>query len=263
MKNLDYKFIPEEVFETIKSYWKIWDAEVRPEKYVVGISGGVDSTCVAALACKIFGKDKVIGVSLPCDGQKDMWAVDKVFDVLGIKRVTIDIGDMFNVGLNAIENQAIEMTSACRTNMPARIRMTMLFGVAQCVDGAVLNTCNWSETSSGWDTLFGDSAGSYAPIKDLVKTEVMALCSWLGMPDDIAYKTPIDGLQPLTDEQSFGYTYAELDRCIRMNGGVSEDVVAKIRKRYFKNRFKHEIINVPGPVFEYPDVTKIWDNEVQ
>lgn len=258
MKNLDYNFTPEHAFKIIEEHWKNWDLDVNPKKYVIGISGGVDSTCVAALACKIFGKDKVIGVSLPCDGQSDMWAVDQVFKILGIQRVTIDIGDMFMLGMNSIENQALTMTDQCRTNMPARIRMTMLFGVAQCIGGVVLNTCNWSETSMGYDTIFGDSAGSYAPIKNLVKTEVMKLCSWLGIPDELSKKTPVDGLQPLTDEEKFGFTYVELDEILRMQNKGLVVLRKKIYDKWKANKFKHEIINIPGPEFGYPDVTKIW-----
>ena len=67
-----YNFTPEFAFKEIEAHWKTWDAHVRPKTYVIGISGGIDSTCVAALACMIFGKDNVVGVSLPCDGQKDI-----------------------------------------------------------------------------------------------------------------------------------------------------------------------------------------------
>ena len=168
-----YNFTPELAFKTIEEHWRKWDIDVKPKHYIVGISGGVDSTCVAALACRIFSKDRVIGVSLPCDGQKDMADVDKVFECLDIKRITIDIGDMFNIGINAIENQAIDVNYDTRTNMPARIRMTMLYGIAQSFGGVVVNTCQLSEDICGYSTLFGDSAGSYAPIKDLTKTEVI------------------------------------------------------------------------------------------
>lgn len=246
-----YNFTPELAFKTIEKDWTRWDANVNPACYVIGISGGIDSTCVAALACKIFGKDKVVGVSLPCNGQSDMDDVSLVFKHLGIKRITIDIGDMFMLGMNAIENQAIDMTDTCRTNMPARLRMTMLYGVAQCMNGIVLNTCQLSEDVCGYSTLFGDNAGSYAPIKDLTKTEVKAIAEWLGLPKELVYKEPIDGLQPLTDEQKLGITYAKIDDYIRSTGLVSMAEESKILEMYFKNKFKTEIINIPGPAFDY------------
>ena len=249
-----YGFTPETAFNEIKEHWLKWDAEVKPAKYVVGISGGIDSTCVAALACKIFGKEKVIGVSLPCDGQKDMADVDKVFEHLGIKRATIDIGDAFNSLLNGIENNCIELNDVCRTNMPARLRMTALYGVAQCFGGVMVNTCNRSETVLGNDTLFGDDCGSYGPIQALTKSEVKAIATWLHVPEELVEKTPIDGLQPLSDEERLGVTYAEVDNYLRSVGNVPVAVETLIIDKFAKNKFKVEIVKVPGPKFEhYPD----------
>ena len=249
-----YNFTPELAFKTIEEHWKKWDKNVKPKHYVIGISGGVDSTCAAALACRIFSKDQVIGVSLPCDGQKDMADVDKVFECLGIKRITIDIGDMFNIGINAIENQAVDVSYDTRTNMPARIRMTMLYGVAQSFGGVVVNTCNRSEDVIGYSTLYGDNAGSYAPIAKLTKTEVIQITKWLGIPVDLAEKTPIDGLQPLTDEQKLGITYAKIDDYIRSTGPVTDAERNLIVEKFAKNKFKLEIVRIPSPDFgHYPD----------
>ena len=249
-----YNFTPELAFDVIRPRWQEWDAQVKPKCYVIGISGGIDSTCVAALACKIFGKDRVVGVSLPCDGQSDMEDVNKAFAWLGIRRLTIDIGDAFASLKNGIENNGVELTDVCKTNMPARLRMTALYGVAQCLGGVVVNTCQLSEDVCGYSTLFGDSAGSYAPIKDLTKTEIKAIAEWLGVPKELVYKAPIDGLQPLTDEQKLGITYAKIDDYIRSTGPVSAEEEAKILGMYFKNKFKLEIINIPGPMFDhYPN----------
>lgn len=252
-----YNFTPSLAYNEIKEHWKSWNSQVKPRCYVIGISGGIDSTCVAALACKIFGKDKVVGVSLPCNGQSDMSDVNKVFEHLGVKRIDIDIGDMFNLGINAIENNAIEVTDVCRTNMPARLRMTMLYGVAQSLDGIVLNTCQRSESVVGNDTLFGDDCGSYAPVQKLTKTEVKAIASWLGVPDSLVNKTPIDGLQPLTDEQRLGITYAKIDDYIRSTGPIMLDEKDLILKMFKKNKFKLETVHIAGPEFaHYPDAIR-------
>lgn len=135
--------------------------------------------------------------------------------------------------------------------MPARLRMTALFGIAQCFGSAVLNTCNRSESIVGYDTLFGDSCGSYAPLKMLTKTEVRELALWIGVPSHLAYKIPIDGLQPLTDEQKFGFSYSELDMFIRHAGEVSQKTADKIVDMYHQNKFKLEMVNVPGPSFGF------------
>lgn len=246
------KFIdPKTAFQCIEEQWKKWADKNNACTYVVGISGGVDSTCAAALAAKLFGKNNVIGVSLPCDGQKDMDDVNAVFAHLGIRRITIDIGDVFYGLKCSIENQGLEVTEQCTTNMPARLRMVTLYGIAQCFGAFVLNTCQRSESVVGYDTLFGDSCGDFAPIKNLVKSEVQELAAWLGVPSNLAYKTPIDGLQPLTDEQKFGFSYKELDRFIRNAGEVDKQTADKIVHMHHRNKFKLEIINVPGPTFDF------------
>ena len=249
-----YYFTAERAFKETEDHWKVWDAQVKPKAYVIGISGGIDSTCVAALACKIFGKNKIVGVSLPCDGQKDMDDVNSVFAFLGIRRLTIDIGDAFASLKNGIENNCVELNDVCTTNMPARLRMTALYGVAQCLDGVMVNTCNRSESILGNDTLFGDDCGSYGPIQKLAKTEVKAIAAWLGVPENLVNKIPIDGLQPLSDEDRLGITYAKVDDYIRRTGPVSTAEEALILDKFIKNKFKLEIVRVPGPDFaHYPD----------
>ena len=254
-----YDFTPELAFGVIRPRWQEWDAQVKPKTYVIGISGGIDSTCVAALACKIFGKDRVVGVSLPCDGQSDMEDVNKAFAWLGIRRLTLDIGDAFASLKNGIENNGVDLTDVCKTNMPARLRMTALYGVAQCLGGVMVNTCNLTEDVVGYSTLYGDNAGSYAPISKLTKTEVIQIAKWLGVPENLANKTPIDGLQPLTDEEKLGITYAKIDDLIRSTGPVSEADKAKVFELYTKNKFKLEIVNIPGPKFdEYPNYPRAF-----
>ena len=245
-----YNFTPELAFDVIKSHWTVWDNDVKPKSYAIGISGGIDSTCVAALACKIFGKEKVVGVSLPCNGQKDMADVDKVFEWLGIKRLTIDIGDAFASLKTGIENNGVEFTDVCVTNMPARLRMTTLYGVAQCLGGVMVNTCNLSEDIVGYSTFGGDNMGSYAPIKNLTKSEVKILTKWLGVPDHLVNKIPIDGLQPLSDEEKLGFTYERLDKLIRCQDTSDIAFNDMIYKIFIKNKFKTDIINIPGPEFK-------------
>lgn len=254
----------DKIYKEIRLQWNVWHKNAgSPQKYIVGISGGVDSSVVVALACCIFGKDNVIGVSLPRDGQNDMWAVDALFNYLGIKRVTIDIGDAFNSIINGIENNAIDMSDDCRINLPARLRMSTLFAVAQCVGGMVLNTCNLSEDIVGYSTFGGDNFGCYAPIKNLTKTEVIALGKILGLPKDLVEKTPIDGLQPLSDEEKLGFTYAKLDDFIRLNDINDLDFADKIKKLFEKNKFKLDIVKIPGPEFNFlPCVLQCkWFNE--
>lgn len=245
------QFDPAAAYKIISEHWTFWDNTVKPKRYVVGISGGIDSSCVSALACKIFGKERVTGVSMPCGGQSDMWAVDMLFNSLGINKVTIDIGNMFSSLMQNISDNQINISETTRINAPARLRMTTLFGVAQSIDGIVVNTCNYSESCQGYDTLFGDDCGSYAPIQDLTKTEVKALSEWLGLPRELVNKTPIDGLQPLSDEERLGITYSDLDAFIRGLKDIDDDLKTAVLNRYKKNKFKMDMIKLPGPRFDY------------
>lgn len=251
--NNNYIFEVNSVFYAIENHWRNFMDKTHASKCVIGISGGIDSTCVAALACKIFGKENVIGISLPCDIQHDMDDVNAVFDVLGIKRIDFNIGDAFHSILDGVENSAIEISDVTRTNLPARLRMASLYAFAQSIPGAlVINTCNLSETLQNYDTLWGDNCGSYAPIKDLTKTEVRKLAEFLGVPMKLVMKTPIDGLQKYSDEARFGYSYAELDDYIR-NGIGYMALIAKMISRYNSGKFKIDMVHIDGPTFEFPD----------
>ena len=249
----NYSFDSQKTYAVIEYHWLQFMAQTYSAKCVIGISGGIDSTCVAALACKIFGKDNVIGISLPCNGQKDAADVDKVFDHLQIKRLDFDIGDAFYEVLDGVANNGIDISYVTRTNLPARLRMASLYAFAQSIpDALVINTCNLSETLQNYDTLWGDGCGSYAPIKNLTKTEVRKLAKWLGVPDDLVMKTPVDGLQDFTDEERFGYTYEELDNYIRYGKGDIALITAII-VRYKSGKFKIDMVNIDGPDFNFPD----------
>lgn len=256
---MKYIFDVEKEFKNIESQWKNWSGNTGLSKFVIGISGGIDSTCVAALACRIFGKDSVIGVSLPCNGQKDIADVDKVFEHLGIRRITIDIGRAFDHIVESISSTGVVPSSDTTTNLPARLRMSTLYAVSQSIPNSVpVNTCNISETVNGYDTIFGDSCGGFAPIKEYTKTEVRSIARYLGVPEDLVTKTPIDGLQSASDEERFGYTYSEIDDFIR-NGNAKENVKNMILKRYNSNRFKMEICNVPGVKTDLPNHVTKWN----
>ena len=207
---------------------------------------------IAIGKCKIFGKKNVIGVSLPCDGQKDMPDVNLVFKTLGIKRLTIDIGDANRSILNSLENNALDIHEDTKTNLPARLRMSALYAVAQSVDGVVLCTANLSESVVGFATLYGDHAGSFAPIWDYTVTEVIALGKWLGLPDELVDKVPIDGLQPLTDEEKLGLKYGNIDKYIRLDLG-SNAIKKKILDKWMKNKFKMDVVDVPHPTSGLPN----------
>lgn len=206
---------------------------------IVGISGGKDSSIVAALCVEALGKDRVIGVLMPCGVQADIDMAQLLVDHLGIKHYIINIQDAVEGLKKALP---FELSAQSRTNMPPRIRMTTLYAVAQSHNGRVANTCNLSEDWVGYSTRYGDAAGDFSPCSHLTVQEMKQIGTLLGLPDVLVHKTPIDGLCGKTDEENLGFTYAELDRYIRT--GEIEDQAKKERidRLHKLNQFKLELM---------------------
>ncbi|MBE5930825.1 MAG: NAD(+) synthase [Lachnospiraceae bacterium] len=211
---------------------------------VVGISGGKDSSVVAALCVEALGKDRVIGVLMPCGVQGDIDMARKLVNVLEIKNYEVNIKAALDGILGALPD--MELSTQSRTNLPPRIRMTVLYAVSQSVNGRVANTCNLSEDWVGYSTRYGDSVGDFSPLSRLTVAEVKAIGRELGLPADLVDKVPIDGLCGKTDEDNLGFTYATLDRYIRE--GICEDAAVKERidTLHRRNLFKLELM----PCFE-------------
>jgi len=201
------------------------------------------------MAADIFGKERVAGLLLPCGFQKDYKDAEKVLDFIGCERHSYNIGGMNSLLKLGFFEDGVKTTPQMEINAPARLRMVTLYAFAQLHrDMYVLNTCNRSESVVGNDTLFGDDCGSYAPIQWLTKGEVKELGKFIGLPDEIVEKTPVDGLQPQTDEERLGLKYSDIDRYIRFGLGEPE-VVESILKKYNANRFKLKMVKIDGPEF--------------
>lgn len=211
---------------------------------VVGISGGKDSSVAAALCVEALGKDRVIGVLMPCGEQADIDCALALVDHLDIRRYVVNIKDAVDGVTGAIP---FELSKQSTTNLPARIRMATLYAVAQSHNGRVVNTCNLSEDWVGYSTRYGDAAGDFSPLSRLTVTEVKAIGRLLGLPSFLVDKVPIDGLSGKTDEENLGFTYAALDRYIREGVIDDEDAKAKIDRLHRQNLFKLQLM----PVFEY------------
>ena len=208
---------------------------------VVGISGGKDSSVVAALCVEALGKDRVIGVLMPCGEQHDIDCAKQLVEYLGIKYYVVNIKDAVDGILNALP-QEMELSKQTTTNLPARIRMSTLYAISQSNNGRVANTCNLSEDWVGYSTRYGDAAGDFSPLSLLTVDEIKQIGALMELPINLVEKTPIDGLSGKTDEENLGFTYAVLDRYIRT--GVCEDPVVKERidTMYRNSRFKLELM---------------------
>ena len=211
---------------------------------VVGISGGKDSSIVAALCVEALGKDRVIGVLMPCGEQSDIDMAKLLVDTLGIKHYIINIKDAVEGLTNALP---FELSDQSRVNLPPRIRMSTLYAVSQSHNGRVANTCNLSEDWVGYSTRYGDSAGDFSPCSFITVAEMKQIGRLLGLPDALIDKAPSDGLCGKTDEDNLGFTYAELDRYIREGVIENQEHKALIDRKHEINKFKLELMSAFKP----------------
>ena len=204
---------------------------------VLGISGGKDSSVAAALCVEALGKDRVIGVLMPSGVQHDIDMAYLLVNHLGIKHYEINIKGAVDAIKESIGKE-LELSVQSNTNLPPRIRMASVYAVSQSVNGRVANTCNLSEDWVGYSTRYGDAAGDFSPLSFLTVQEVKAIGRECGLPSMFVDKVPIDGLQPKTDEENLGFTYAVLDRYIRTGEIEDMDIKAKIDRLHKMNQFK-------------------------
>lgn len=220
---------------------------------VIGISGGKDSSVVAALCVEALGKNHVFGVLMPNGEQADIQDSLKLVNHLDIKHTSVNIQDAYydiisNIDLPLISNQT-------KINLPARLRMATLYAVSQSISGRVANTCNLSEDWIGYSTRWGDSVGDFSPLANLTSDEVVAVGDACGLPYELTHKTPSDGLCGKTDEDNFGFTYEVLNKYIRTGECENPEIQKNIDDMHNKNIFKL----MPIPCFEYKNssVSKI------
>lgn len=226
----------DEIVEWIRNYFRKNGPDCNA---VIGISGGKDSSIVAALCCEALGNGRVIGVLMPQGVQDDIDVARNLVKYLGIKSFEINIAETVNTLLAKGRIAGLCDSKQARVNLPARIRMATLFMVSQSMNGRVANTCNYSEDYVGWATLFGDGAGQFSPLGKLTVTEVKAVGSELGLPEKFIEKAPADGLTGKTDEDNFGFTYDFLDKYIRTGDfGGDTATAAKIDRMHDANTFK-------------------------
>lgn len=221
-------------------------------KAVIGISGGKDSTVAAALLVKALGPDRVIGVLMPNGKQVDIHNSYEVCEYLGIKYYEINIETAMSALTLEIPSELFEIrdnNDIYWTNTPARLRMTVLYGVAGLIGGRVCHTGNASEAEIGYTTKFGDCAGDFSLLCDFTVTEVIALGDALGLPHYLVHKVPTDGMSGKTDEEKIGLSYDMIDDYIR-NKKVPEKMEDYEKLMALRKNASHKqrIINaIPHP----------------
>ena len=240
----EYKFNVEKTVQECVEWIRKWfKTNAERKSAVIGISGGVDSAVAAALCDKAL-QGNVSLYMLPNMYQDDIQDAREViahFNYLSYP--TVNIGRAYTEIIMELANAGIQASHQTRINLPPRLRMAVLYAIAQSVGGVVVNTSNLSESYVGYDTLFGDQCGSLSPLGQLTKTEILEMARYLQLPRRIWKKAPADGLTGKTDEEAFGFTYVELDSYIRELGvGVSMNTISEIRRKHQNSAFKRKMV---------------------
>lgn len=259
MKEIDIKKVKDECIKWIRDWFEV---NGKGCNAVLGLSGGKDSTIVAKLCVEAIGKDRVIGVAMP-DTLQELNEADKIAEYLGIKFIHAPIDKITNEYKNIFIGT--EASTQTLQNIPPRVRMTMLYAIAQTYNGRVIGTCNLSENYIGYFTAWGDGVSDCEPLANLTVTEVKALGHELGLPNAWVDKTPDDGLPHSSpDEVKFGFTYAVLDKYIRKGECDDEDIKRKILERHYNNLFKMRRLALPSYLpyfmkFDYSDQVRKYE----
>lgn len=212
--------------------------EARARGVAVGVSGGVDSAVVAALAKEAF-PDECIGVWMPCHSMaQDAEDAAKVAQAIGIPLITVELDEVWDL-LTARLRQALEGAGdsssldatalrMAEVNVKPRLRLTALHHIARARGYLVAGATNRSELVVGYFTKYADTGVDLLPIGDLVKSQVWQLARELGIPEEIIGKAPSAGLwEGQTDQEELGMTYAELDRYI-LTGVATAEVKERV-----------------------------------
>lgn len=256
IENFDAKFAANKLVEWVQNYF----LDNGPDCCaVVGISGGKDSSVVAALCVQALGPHKVIAVKMPQHTQSDIDCADRLIQHLNIPEENIyevNIGSIVDTLYDSLmDSTGINITTIPQitSNTPARVRMSILYAIAAACHGRVANTCNYSEDYIGYSTKYGDSAGDFAPLQEYTVTEVKKIGHALGLPSMLVEKVPEDGLCGLPDEINLGFTYKALDDYLRDDIALPGEIKVKVETMHRRN--KHKLLPMPKAPL-YGDIGK-------
>lgn len=205
---------------------------------ILGLSGGIDSAVVGALAKRAF-PDTTLGLILPCESSENDEADARlVAEAIDLKIEKVDLTQTYRQLISSSFNSENRMA---RSNIKPRLRMTTLYYYAQDLGYLVLGSSNASEFYIGYYTKYGDSGSDLIPLAEFLKDEVYELARELGIPSKIIDKQPSAGLwEEQTDEKEMGFSYATLNAHIRgekADGEAGEKIDRMHRNSEHKRKF--------------------------
>ena len=233
-------------------------SEANAEGLVIGLSGGIDSTLAAFLACEAVGKENVFGIVMPSTTTptEDKLHGTAIAQLLRINYKEIAIDSILNEFLSVTQLEEDKLSIG---NLKARIRMSIIYFYANSKNYLVSGTGNKSEILIGYFTKHGDGACDIEPIGDLYKTDVYQLAKYLEIPQEIIDKPPRAGLwNNQTDEDEIGMTYELLDKILYRNlekdidaNSIADELdievndVNDIINRVYRNKHKSTVPESP------------------
>lgn len=243
------------VVQFIRDYM---DKNGQAAPIIVGVSGGKDSAAVAAASVAAVGPDRVFGVLMPAGIQNDIKDAEDCCRFLNIRYMTFNIGPLIKESYDRMKTSSKYMdfkkvNKIVGYNHPSRLRTCVLYMLANQVGGRVANTSNLSETYVGYDTKWGDQCGDFSPFFNYTASEIIEIGIALGMPEKAMRKAPHDGMCGQTDEDRWGFTYADLDSYLR-GGELNDDMVEKIERMHRRAAHKYNI-TLPCTSY-YPEGSK-------
>ena len=229
----------------ISAWIKKEAGKAKKDGIVFGLSGGIDSAVVAALAKEALG-DNVLGLVLPCKSvSEDRELAVKVAKEFNIKTKEISLDTLYDE-FSGVDPEA---TNLAKVNLKPRLRMIALYYFANTLNYLVAGTGNKSEIAVGYFTKYGDGGSDILPLGGLLKKEVRELAREIGVPSEIIERPPSAGLwHGQTDETEMGITYGELDKAIvaieeGKAKGIDKAVLSKVKK--MMENSEHKRVNIP------------------
>lgn len=229
-------------------------------KVLIGLSGGIDSSLTAAVAVEGLGAENVIGVTMPSrfNTRETIGDAERLARNLDIEFHSLAIADILDAFDNMLANvPGWDDKGLAYENLQARIRGTLLMSLSNQLGTMVLTTGNKSETAVGYSTLYGDTAGGFAVIRDVPKTMVYALCEYINrvkkseiIPESVITRPPSAELRPdqkdsdslpdydMLDAILQGYVEQDLSLDQLIDKGLDADTVRKVITLVDRNEYK-------------------------